>query len=77
MSLYQPHNFEIPEETSRVAHAAFPKGNVYMTLRDKLGPLFKDADFAVLFDWRGQTGVSPGLLAMVTIYGRINRPPGG
>jgi transposase len=67
MSLYQPHNFEIPEETRRVAQAAFPKGNVYMTLRDKLGPLFKDGDFAPLFDWRGQAGVSPGLLAMVTV----------
>lgn len=67
MSRYQPHNFEIPAETSQVALAAFPKGNVYMTMRDKLGPLFKDADFAALFDWRGQAGVSPGLLAMVTI----------
>lgn len=28
MSLYQPHNFEIPEETIRVAQAAFPKGNI-------------------------------------------------
>lgn len=67
MSLYQPHNFEIPEETIRVALAAFPKGNVYMTMRDKLGPLFSDDPFAPLFDWRGQAGVSPGLLAMVTI----------
>ena len=67
MSLYQPHNFEIPEETIRVAQAAFPKGNVYLTLRDKLGPLFNNADFAALFDWRGQTGESPALLAMVTI----------
>ena len=67
MSLYQPHDFEIPEETRRVAQAAFPKGNVYMTMRDKLGPLFDDADFAPLFDWRGQTGVSPALLATVTI----------
>lgn len=67
MSLYQPHNFEIPEETRRVAQAAFPKGNVYMTMRDNLGPLFNDADFAALFDWRGQSGVSPALLAMVTL----------
>ncbi len=67
MSLYQSHDFEIPEETRRVAQAAFPKGNVYLIMRDKLGPLFSDADFARLFDWRGQAGVSPGLLAMVTI----------
>ena len=67
MSLYQPHKFEIPEETVRVALAAFPKGNVYMTMRDKLGPLFDDVDFAPLFAWCGQAGISPGLLATVTI----------
>jgi transposase len=67
MSRYQPHRFEIPEETIRVAQEAFPKGNVYMTMRDTLGPLFSDADFAPLFDWRGREGVSPGLLSMTTI----------
>jgi transposase len=40
---------------------------MYMTMRDKLGPLFNDADFASLFDWRGQSGVSPALLATVTL----------
>ena len=67
MSLYQSHAFEIPEETVQVIKAAFPKGNVYMTMRDELGPLFADEDFAALFAWRGQTGESPGLLAMVTV----------
>jgi hypothetical protein len=32
-------NYEIPEETQRVARAAFPKGNPYMLLRDELGTL--------------------------------------
>jgi len=67
MSRYRPHNFEIPEETIRVAQEAFPKGNAYITMRDMLAPLFNDADFAPLFDWRGQEGASPALLAMVTI----------
>jgi transposase len=67
MSRYQAHNFEIPQETIEVARAAFPKGNVYLTMRDKLGPLFNDEAFASLFVWQGQEGVSPGLLAMVTI----------
>ena len=71
MPRYRPHNFEIPEETIRVAQAAFPKGNAYMTMRDKFGPLFKDAEFAALFDWRGQEGESPGLLSMVTIMQHI------
>lgn len=67
MSRYRSHAFEVPEETIQVAKAAFPKGNVYMTLRDELGPLFEDADFAALFAWQGQAGTSPGLLAMVTV----------
>lgn len=67
MTRYQPHNFEIPEETVEVGQAAFPKGNVYLTMRDRLGPIFSDQEFAGLFSWQGQTGVSPGLLAMVTL----------
>ena len=27
----------VPEETARVARAAFPQGNPYLTLRDELG----------------------------------------
>ena len=29
----------IPEETIRVAHAPFPKGNVCMQMHDALGPI--------------------------------------
>ena len=32
--------FGIPEETSRIAHAAFPKGNVFMQMHDALGSLY-------------------------------------
>lgn len=67
MALYRPHSFEIPEETVRVAKDAFPKGNVYLTMRDELGPLYADVDFAALFSWRGQPAESPGLLATVTV----------
>ncbi len=67
MALYRPHSFEIPEETALVAKKAFPKGNVYLTMRDQLGPVYTDADFASLFSWRGQPAEPPGLLAMVTV----------
>jgi transposase len=30
----------VPSQTRRVALAAFPKGNPYLTLRDELGPIF-------------------------------------
>ncbi len=41
MSLQPRRLQEVPEETARIAHAAFPKGNVYMRLRDELGMLMK------------------------------------
>jgi len=39
MSLEPTDERMIPEETVRVAHAAFPKGGVYMRMRDALGPI--------------------------------------
>src|SRR4051812_46032678 len=67
MSLH-PHPREpVPVETARVAHAAFPKGHPYLTLRDGVGTLFQDDDFAGLYSHEGQPGLSPWRLAMVTI----------
>ena len=57
----------IPDETARVAHAAFPRGNTYLRLREELGPLYEDRDFAALFPKSGQPGLSPALLATVTL----------
>jgi transposase len=57
----------IPEQTARVAHAAFPKGNPYLRLRDELGTLFGDGDFADLYPKRGQPALAPWRLALVTI----------
>jgi len=57
----------VPEETARVAKAAFPKGTVYMTMRDELGAVVEDEDFAHLFPRRGQPAMAPWRLALVTI----------
>src|SRR5215208_4967186 len=67
MSLH-PHVIEpVPEETARVAHAAFPKGHPSLTVRDVLGTIFQDDDFAALFPAWGQPGLPPWRLALVTI----------
>ena len=67
MSLH-PHVIEpVPEETARVARAAFPKGHPYLTFRDALGTIFQDEDFAALFPMWGQPGLPPWRLAFVTI----------
>jgi transposase len=57
----------VPEETARIAHAAFPKGNPYLRLADELGSLFTDETFAALFPTHGQPAFAPWRLALVTI----------
>ena len=57
----------VPEETARVAHAAFRKGNIYLKLREELGVLYKDEDFAALYAQQGRPGESPWRLALITI----------
>jgi transposase len=57
----------VPEETARVARAAFPKGNPYLILRDALGTIFQDDDFSDLYAHEGQPGLSAWRLALVTI----------
>ena len=42
MSLKPAPERAVPEETHRVAKAAFPKGNVYLWMRDELGELYAD-----------------------------------
>src|SRR4051812_28510380 len=57
----------VPEETARVARAAFRKGNPLLGLRDELGAIFADADFAALFPKLGQPALPPWRLALVTL----------
>jgi hypothetical protein len=54
----------IPEATRVVARAAFPKGSMCMRLRDALGTVFSDEEFADVFSEVGQPGRSPGRLAL-------------
>jgi transposase len=57
----------VPEETARVARAAFPKGNVYMKMRDELGVVYDDVSFAPLYATRGRPAEAPWRLALVTV----------
>ncbi|MCB0226496.1 MAG: IS1182 family transposase [Anaerolineae bacterium] len=67
MALLGRENQQVPEDTARVARAAFPKGNKYMKIRDELGALYADHEFAELFPERGRPAESPGSLALVTV----------
>ena len=58
----------VPEEVSRVAHAVFPHGNVFMQVRDTLGAIYTDEGFADLFPTHGQPACAPWRLALVTVF---------
>lgn len=57
----------IPSLTKEIAQKAFPKGNPYMTLRDKLGTFYNDEDFAELYSDEGQPALRPGSLALICV----------
>ena len=67
MSLQPRFSREVPEETARVAQAIYPKGNLFMKIRDELGDLFEDAVFAELYPPSGQHSLSPATLALVLV----------
>jgi transposase len=71
MSLPASPDSPIPDETFRVAHAAFPEGNVFMRMCnvfmrmcDALGPIYSHP-LAHLFSHTGQPVEAPARLALV------------
>lgn len=67
MSLHPHVVGPVPEETARVARAAFRTGNRAMRMRDTFGALYDDQTFASLFSCRGQPAEPPWRLALITI----------
>jgi transposase len=67
MSLHPHATYRIPEETQRVARAAFPRGNLYMQVADRLGTIYHDAQCAALSPTRGQPAEAPARLALATV----------
>jgi len=57
----------VPEETVRIAHAVFRRGNVSLRLRDEVGTIYADETFAALFPTLGQPAEAPWRLALVTV----------
>jgi len=67
MSLHPRFISDVPEETLRVARAAFRKGSRAMQMRDELGTIFTDEQFVDLFPNIGQPAEAPWRLALVTV----------
>src|SRR3954466_8693036 len=57
----------VPDDTARIAPAAFPRGNPYLLLRDRIGPVFEDAGCAGLSPRGGRPGSPPWRLALVPL----------
>jgi hypothetical protein len=60
----------VPEETARIARAAFRKGNLLMRIRDEIGVLYDDQMFASLYDARGQLAIAPWLWSRCFSFSR-------
>ena len=67
MSLHPEDPTSSPEETRRVARAAFPKGTLCLDIADALGPIYRDSQFAGLFPQLGQPAAAPATLALATV----------
>lgn len=67
MCLHSASPLPVPGDTAHVARLAFPHGNLLLSLRNKLGPIFDDGRFAYLFPAKGQPAEAPWRLALVTL----------
>jgi transposase len=67
MSLHAPLGYAIPEDTLRVARAAFPAGTLVMQIGDEFGMIYTNAQFAPLFYTTGQPALDPARLALILV----------
>ena len=68
----KPRGLEpIPDETRLLAHRLSPKGTLVTQVRDALGPIYSDEQFAHLFPKRGRAAEAPWRLALVTVLQAI------
>ncbi len=66
--MLRPQNSPIvPDETRRVARAAFPKGTLCLRIAEALGPVYQDRQFTALFPSHGQPAAAPGRLALAVV----------
>ena len=68
----KPQGLEpIPDETRLLVQRLIPKGTLVTQLRDALGPIYSDEQFAQLFAKRGRPAEAPWRLALVTVLQAI------
>ncbi|WP_201761033.1 MULTISPECIES: hypothetical protein [unclassified Nonomuraea] len=80
----QPRSWPEPDPVIAAAIRSMYRGKrqppLPVRVRDELGELFADAEFAAAFGTEGKPGWSPGRLALITVLQRVEnlttgRPP--
>ncbi len=67
MSLQAPLAYIVPDETARIAQAAFPKGSLVMHIHDALGTIYTNGQVATLFSPTGQPAEDPARLIVILV----------
>src|SRR5262250_3289613 len=67
MSLTSQSFDAIPDDTTRVARAAFPQSTRVMQMRDHLGAIYTQSAFETLYPQRGKPAEAPWRLALITV----------
>jgi hypothetical protein len=68
MSLQPEVVYLIPEDTAHLARTIFPNSdNPWMLMRNRLGMIYEDRDFAALYPHVGHAAASPHRLALAMI----------
>ena len=76
MSLHPQDPPSVPEETRRVARAAFPKGTLCLDIADALGAIYQDSQFTALFRRSGTDAGAARAGHGPAIPGGLVRPSG-
>lgn len=75
MTLHSQNEFAVPEETVRVARAAYSKGHLSMKMRDAMGTIYQDESFAHRFPGNGRPAEAPWHLEFLTVVQFIEGLP--
>lgn len=59
---------DIPTETLNATKASFPKGNLYLRLREVFISLYSDKDFKDMYSENGRPAIPAWRLALVTVF---------
>ena len=75
MCLKVQEPWSMPSETERIGRALLKKDNAYRLIGDKLFANISEQEFADLYPSEGQPGLSPVILALVTVFQFIEKLP--